>query len=53
MQMGLQQEETEPESYNEFLEAIGNQFRRAKPRNWLGVEVVESVFLRFPCLTSH
>ncbi|KAK2461518.1 hypothetical protein APHAL10511_005981 [Amanita phalloides] len=33
------EEDPRPESYSEFMKAIGNNFRRASPQNWLGGEV--------------
>ncbi|KAF8899223.1 eukaryotic mitochondrial regulator protein-domain-containing protein [Infundibulicybe gibba] len=38
-QGGLGEEVTKPETYNEFIEAIGASFKNAQPRNWLGGEV--------------
>lgn len=32
-----------PQSFREFLETIGEPFKYAKPRNWLGTGVVEFV----------
>jgi hypothetical protein len=40
-------------TYDQFLEKIGKPFEKAnRPRNWLGGEVVEFVFLHLPCKTD-
>lgn len=50
---GYVEEKSRPESYNQFLQEIGDKFRTAQPRNWLGGEVVEFVPVFASCKVPY